>query len=67
VLNEIRAHVGRYGIGPGDVIVTNRLGKVTQHNAFGDCWHKAVTGARTCGKRPAPQHDGGRCGGLTCG
>jgi integrase len=65
VLNEISAHVGRYGTGPGNVIVTNRVGKVAQRNAFGDCWRKAVASARTCGKPPAPQHDGGRCG-ETC-
>jgi hypothetical protein len=65
VLNEISAHVQRFGTGPGEVIVTNRLGKVAQRNAFGDCWRKAVADARKCGKPPAPVHEGGRCG-ETC-
>ena len=38
VLNEISAHVQRYGTGPGEVIVTNRLGKVARRNSFGDLW-----------------------------
>jgi hypothetical protein len=55
VLNEISAHVQRFGTGPGDVIVTNRLRKVAQRNAFGDRWRLAVTDARTCRQiiRPA--------------
>jgi integrase len=65
VLNEISAHIQRFGTGPGEVIVTNRLGKVAQRNAFGDCWRRAVADARTCGKPPAPAHDGGQCG-QTC-
>ena len=34
VLNEISAHVQRFGTGPGDVIVINRIGKVAQRNSF---------------------------------
>jgi integrase len=45
VLNEISAHMQRYGAGPGGVIVTNRLGKVAQRNAFGTCWREAVASA----------------------
>ena len=45
VLNEINTHIQRYGTGPGGVIVTNRLGKVAQRNAFGTCWRKAVAAA----------------------
>ena len=46
VLNEITAHIRRYGTGPGGVIVTNRLHKVAQRNAFGTCWRAAVAAAR---------------------
>jgi hypothetical protein len=65
VLNEISAHVQRFGTGPGEVIVTNRLGKVAQRNAFGDRWRLAAAAARTCGKLPARPSEGGRCG-ETC-
>jgi hypothetical protein len=65
VLNEISAHVQHFGTGPGEVIVTNRLGKVSQRNEFGDRWRLAVAEARTCGKPPAQPSDGGRCG-ETC-
>jgi integrase len=65
VLNEISAHVRRFGTGPGEVIVTNRIGKVAQRNAFGYCWRQAVADARICGKPPAPAHDRGQCG-ETC-
>jgi Phage integrase family len=43
------------------VIVTNRLGKVAQRNAFGDRWPLAVAEARTCGKPPAVPFGGGQC------
>lgn len=62
VLNDITAHIQRYGSGPEDVIVTNRLGRIPQRNAFGTCWREAVAAARTCGKRPAPPRPGGKCG-----
>jgi integrase len=45
VLNEINAHIQRYGTGPGGVIVTNRCGRVAQRNAFGTCWREAVESA----------------------
>jgi integrase len=45
VLNEINTHIQRYGTGPSRVIVTNRLGKVAQRNAFGTCWRNAVAAA----------------------
>ena len=61
VLNEISAHLQRFGTGPGEVIVTNRLGKVAQRNAFGDCWRRAVADARACAKPPALARDGGNC------
>ena len=62
VLNEITAHIQRYGTGPGEVIVTNRVGRVAQRNAFGTCWREAVAAARICGNRPAPPQRGGKCG-----
>jgi integrase len=62
VLNEISAHVQRFGTGPGDVIVTNRLRKVAQRNAFGDRWRLAVADARTCGKSSASPSEEGSCG-----
>jgi integrase len=61
VLKEISAHVQRFGTGPGEVIVTNRLGKVAQRNSFGDRWRLAVADARTCGKSSAPPFEGGGC------
>jgi integrase len=62
VLNEISAHVQHFGTGPGEVIVTNRIGKVAQRNSFGYCWRQAVADARICGKPPAPAGDSGQCG-----
>jgi hypothetical protein len=62
VLNEISTHVQRFGTGPGEVIVTNRLGKVAQRNAFGDRWRLAVAVARTCGKPSVSAFEGGQCG-----
>jgi hypothetical protein len=60
VLNEISTHVWRFGTGLGEVIVTNRLGKVPRRNSFGDCWRKDVADARICGKPPAPAQDRGQ-------
>jgi integrase len=65
VLSEISAHVQRFGTGPGEVIVTNRLGKVARRNSFGDRWRLAVADARICGNRPAQALEGGQCG-ETC-
>jgi integrase len=62
VLNEISSHVQRFGTGPSEVIVTNRIGKVAQRNSFGYCWRQAVADARICGKPPAPARDRGPCG-----
>lgn len=62
VLNEISAHVQRFGTGPSEVIVANRTGKVAQRNSFGYCWRKAVFDARICGNLPAPTRDRGHCG-----
>jgi integrase len=45
VLNEVNTHIRRYGTGPAGVIVTNRLGKAAQRNAFGTCWRNAVAAA----------------------
>jgi integrase len=65
VLNEISAHVQRFGTGTGEVIVTNRLGKVAQRNSFGFCWRESVANARVCGKPPGSVRPGGQCG-ETC-
>jgi integrase len=65
VLNEISAHVQRFGTGPGEVIVTNRLGKVAQRGSFGDRWRQAVADARICGTPPSPAREHGQCG-ETC-
>ncbi|HEX6506838.1 MAG TPA: tyrosine-type recombinase/integrase [Chloroflexota bacterium] len=65
MLNEISAHVQRFGTGPSEVIVANRIGKVAQRNAFGYCWRQAVADARICGKPPAPAQGYGQCG-ETC-
>jgi integrase len=45
VLDEINAHMRRFGTGPGQVIVTNRCGRVAQRNSFGTCWREAVAAA----------------------
>jgi integrase len=52
----------RFGTGPSEVIVTNRLRKVAQRNSFGDRWRQAVADARTCGKPPSPMRERGQCG-----
>jgi integrase len=62
VLNQISGHIQRFGTGPGEAIVTNRLGKVAQRNSFGDRWRLAVAEARTCGRSPAAPFEGGMCG-----
>lgn len=61
VLNEISAHIQRFGTVPGEVIVTNRIGRVARRNSFGDRWRLAVADARTCGKPSAPVFEGGQC------
>ena len=66
VLNEISAHIQQFGTGVDKVIVTNRVGRVAQRNAFGTCWRNAVADARTCGKPPAQEQQGGECGEKTC-
>lgn len=62
VLEQVTAHIQAYGTGVGDVVITNRVGKVARRNAFGDSWRNAVASARTCGKEPAERKAGGRCG-----
>jgi integrase len=52
-LDEVTAHLQRYGPGPDQVIMTNSAGRFVQRNSFGDCWRRAVKVARTCGKPPA--------------
>lgn len=62
VLEQITAHMQRYGTGTGQVIITNRVGKVARRNAFGDSWRNAVADARTCGREPGERKPGGECG-----
>jgi integrase len=45
VLNGISGHLQCYRPGPGDVIVTNAIGRIAKRNSFGDCWRKAVSRA----------------------
>ena len=55
VLNEISAHIQQFGTGAGEVIITNRVGKVARRSAFGDSWRKAVADARICGNQAGEQ------------
>jgi integrase len=66
VLQQITSHMQRYGTGVGEVIITNRVGKVAKRNAFGDSWRNAVRDARICGKEPAEWREGGKCGEKVC-
>jgi len=45
VLAGITAHIQAYAPGPGQVIVTNRCGRVAKRNSFGSCWREAVAAA----------------------
>jgi integrase len=45
VLNAITAHMQRWAAGPGQLIITNRLGRPVQRNSFGFCWRGAVKAA----------------------
>ncbi len=45
VLQEITAHLQRYGAGPGQAVMSNAAGRFVQRNAFGDCWRSAVKAA----------------------
>jgi integrase len=62
ILEQVTAHMQRYGTGIGQVIITNRVGKVARRNAFGDSWRNAVADARTCGREPEEAKPGGKCG-----
>jgi integrase len=61
VLQQVTSHIQRYGTGVGEVVITNRIGKVARRNAFGDSWRNAVRDARTCGREPAEPREGGKC------
>jgi hypothetical protein len=52
-VEEIAAHLERFGPGQDQVIMSNAAGRITRRNAFGDMWRSAVAAARTCGKPPA--------------
>ena len=53
VIEEIAAHLERFGPGVGQVIMSNAAKKIINRNAFGMMWRPAVAAARTCGKLPA--------------
>ena len=61
VLQQVTSHMQRYGTGVGEVIITNRVGKVARRNAFGDSWRNAVRDARTCGTEPTERREDGKC------
>ena len=45
VLNAVTAHMQRWAPGPGQLLITNRLGRPVQRNSFGHCWREAVKAA----------------------
>ena len=45
VLEEITAHIERYGTGPGQVIMSTRSGRMVNRNTFGNAWRAAVAAA----------------------
>jgi len=53
VVEEIAAHLERFGPGQDQVIMSNAADWIIRRNAFGDVWRSAVAAARTCGKPPA--------------
>jgi integrase len=65
VIEEIAAHLERYGPGADQVIMSNAARKIIRRNAFGMMWRPAVASARTCGKPPADTDDPRECG-ETC-
>jgi integrase len=42
VLGAVTAHMQRWQPGPGQLLITNRLGGPVQRNSFGFCWRAAV-------------------------
>jgi integrase len=42
VLAAVTAHMQRWQPGPGQLLITNRLGVPVQRNSFGFCWRAAV-------------------------
>ncbi len=45
VLGAVSAHLQRREPGPGQLIVTTRIGGPVQRNSFGHCWREAVADA----------------------
>ncbi len=45
VLQEITAHLQRYGPGPSQVVMSNAGGRLIRRSAFGDVWRPAVAAA----------------------
>ena len=66
VVEEVAAHLKRFGPGHDQVIMSNAAGGIIRRSAFGDMWRSAVAGARTCGKPPGPPFAAGECS-ATCG
>jgi integrase len=62
VIEEIAAHLERYGPGADQVIMSNAAGKIIRRSAFGMMWRPAVAAARTCGKPPATTDEPPKCG-----
>jgi integrase len=46
VVNAVTAHMQRWAPGPGQLLITNRLGRPVQRNSFGHCWREAVKAAK---------------------
>jgi integrase len=42
VLRAVTSHMKRWQPGPGQLLITNRLGRPVQRNSFGYCWRAAV-------------------------
>jgi integrase len=53
VIEEIAAHLERFGPGVSDVIMSNADQRIIRRSAFGTMWRSAVASTRTCGKPPA--------------
>ncbi len=65
VIEEIAAHLERFGPGVSLIIMSNVGRRIIRRNAFGDMWRSAVAAARTCGQPPAPSNAAAKCG-ETC-
>jgi integrase len=62
VIEEIAAHLQRFGPEYSQVIMSNNARHIIRRSAFGDMWRSAVAAARTCGKPPAKASAAPACG-----